>query len=203
MSASLVTLVGNPRPGSRTLQVAVEAAAAIAGRIEHRELNGHDGNADVVDLSELGPHLFAAARSPVLDAALDLVAGASVLVVASPTYKGTYTGLLKAFLDRLPPNALGGTVALPLLVMGDPRHALAVEVHLRPLLVELGAAVPTPGLALVEADLPRLSDVLAGWADQVAPQVSAALGGAGRAAAREAGEAGSAGEAAPAIGATT
>lgn len=203
MSASLVTLVGNPRPGSRTLQVAVEAAAAVAGRIGHRELNGHDGSADVVDLSELGPHLFAAAKSPVLEAALDLVAGASVLVVASPTYKGTYTGLLKAFLDRLPPNALGGTVALPLLVMGDPRHALAVEVHLRPLLVELGAAVPTPGLALVEADLPRLSDVLAGWADRVAPQVSAALSGAGRAAAREAGGERPAGEDAPAIGATT
>ena len=144
MSASLVTLVGNPRPGSRTLQVAVEAAAAIAGRIEHRELNGHDGNADVVDLSELGPHLFAAARSPVLDAALDLVAGASVLVVASPTYKGTYTGLLKAFLDRLPPNALGGTVALPLLVMGDPRHALAVEVH------HLRKLKDAPHLRLVE-----------------------------------------------------
>src|SRR5690606_36699375 len=47
VSASLVTLVGNPRPGSRTLQVAVEAAAAVAGRIGHRELNGHDGSADV------------------------------------------------------------------------------------------------------------------------------------------------------------
>jgi FMN reductase len=176
VSASIVTVVGNPRPGSRTLQTAVAATAAIAARIGH---DVPDGGGDVVDLSALGPQLFAA-ESPEVDAALKLVTGASVLVVASPTYKGTYTGLLKAFLDRLPPNALAGTVALPLLVLGHPRHSLAVEVHLRPLLVELGAAVPTPGLALLEADLPRLDEVLAGWADRVAPQVAAALGGAGR-----------------------
>ncbi|MEV5413046.1 NAD(P)H-dependent oxidoreductase [Thermopolyspora sp. NPDC052614] len=175
MTASLVTLVGNPRPGSKTLQVAVEAAAAVAGRVDHGALNGRDGTADVVDLSALGPHLFAPTPSPILEAAVDLVAGADVLVVASPTYKGTYTGLLKAFLDRLPHRALAGTAALPLLVMGDPRHALAVEVHLRPLLVELGATVPTPGLAVVEADLPRLNEILTGWADQVTPQVATAL----------------------------
>jgi FMN reductase len=70
-----------------------------------------------------------------VEVALELVRDADYLVVASPTYKATYTGLLKAFLDRLPPAALTGTVALPILVMGDAKHALAVEVHLRPLLV--------------------------------------------------------------------
>jgi len=179
VSASLVTVVGNPRPGSRTLQAAVAATAAIAARIGHPVPDGRDPG-DVVDLSGLAPHLFAPEPAPQLEAAVKLVTGASVLVVASPTYKGTYTGLLKAFLDRLPPDALAGTVALPLLVMGHARHSLAVEVHLRPLLVELGATVPTPGLALLEADLPELDGVLAGWADRVAPQVAAALGGAGR-----------------------
>ncbi|MEV4012441.1 hypothetical protein AB0J35_18225 [Nonomuraea angiospora] len=79
-------------------------------------------------------------------------------------------GLLKAVLDRLISRALAGTVALPLLVMDDARHALAVEVPLRPLLVELGV-VPTPGLALVEADLPRLPEVLERWQTAVTPQV--------------------------------
>ena len=110
-----------------------------------------------------------------MEAALELVARADVLVVASPTYKGTYTGLLKAFLDRLPGGALASTVALPLLVMGDARHALAVEVHFRPLLVELGATVPTPGLALLESELQELEPVLDRWAARVAPQVAAAL----------------------------
>ncbi|MEU6742572.1 NADPH-dependent FMN reductase [Streptosporangium sandarakinum] len=167
---SVVTLVGNPRGGSRTRIAAVAAAEAIGERI------GHDGSHEVVDLSALGPQLLAPGPSAGVEVALELVTGADVLVVASPTYKGTYTGLLKAFLDRLPPAALTGVAALPVLVMGDPRHALAVEVHLRPLLVELGAHVPTPGLALLEAELPDLEEVLARWTARVAPQVAATLG---------------------------
>ncbi|MGW4638997.1 NADPH-dependent FMN reductase [Sphaerisporangium sp. NPDC004334] len=161
-----VALVGNPRPGSRTLTAAVAAAEAVGRR------TGHDGPPRVVDLSELAP-LLLTGPSPQVEAALEAVAGAGVLVVASPTYKATYTGLLKVFLDRLPPGALSRTVALPLLVMGDPRHALAVELHLRPVLAELGAQVPTPGLALLESQIPDLEAALAGWADRVAPQVAA------------------------------
>ncbi|GAA3116174.1 NADPH-dependent FMN reductase [Streptosporangium carneum] len=170
---SIVTVVGNPRTGSRTHAVAVQAAEAVARRIGRE---GHEeGRGEVVDLSVLAPLLLAPDRSPEVEAALALVAEASVLVVASPTYKGTYTGLLKVFLDRLPGGALASTVALPLLVMGDARHALAAEVHLRPLLVELGATVPTPGLALVESEIPDLDAVLARWADRVGPQVAAAI----------------------------
>ncbi|MDP4507040.1 NADPH-dependent FMN reductase [Nonomuraea turcica] len=167
---SIVTLVGNPREGSRTRTVAIAAAEAIAARI------GAAGPNEVVDLSALGPHLLSPGASPGVEVALELVAESSVLVVASPTYKGAYTGLLKSFLDRLPQDGLAGKAALPLLVMGDPKHALAVEVHLRPLLVELGAAVPTPGLAVLERQLPGLAEILTAWADQVAPQVAAVLG---------------------------
>ncbi|MGW3344410.1 NADPH-dependent FMN reductase [Nonomuraea rubra] len=174
---SVVALVGNPREGSRTLTVAVEAARAIGRRLnggEAYELNGGEPY-EVVDLAALGPHLLAPGASAGVEVALELVAEASVLVVASPTYKGTYTGLLKAFLDRLPPRALAGKAALPLLVMGDAKHALAVEVHLRPLLVELGATVPTPGLAVLESELPRLEEVVGAWAATVAPQAAGAL----------------------------
>ncbi|MGW0593268.1 NADPH-dependent FMN reductase [Streptosporangium sp. NPDC002607] len=167
---SIVTVVGNPRPGSRTHGVAISAAEAVARRIGDQEAP------EVVDLAVLAPLLFAPETAPEVKAALELLAGADVLVVASPTYKATYTGLLKAFLDRLPGGALASAVALPLLVMGDARHSLAVEVHFRPLLVELGAVVPTPGLALLESQLADLDAVLGPWADRVGPQVAAALG---------------------------
>ncbi|PRX69542.1 FMN reductase [Nonomuraea fuscirosea] len=175
---TVVALVGNPREGSRTLTLASRAAQAVGRRLNPAGLsasaNGTSGRShEEVDLSALGPHLLAPGAHPGVEVALELVREASVLVVASPTYKGTYTGLLKSFLDRLPPQALAGTVALPLLVMGDAEHALAVEVHLRPLLVELGASVPTPGLAFLEADFPRLEEVVAAWADRIAPQVRA------------------------------
>ncbi|HEX2313986.1 MAG TPA: NAD(P)H-dependent oxidoreductase [Thermomonospora sp.] len=161
---SLVVLVGNPRAGSRTHRVAIEAAHALARRLDR------PGPDETVDLAAIADQIHAPEPSTDLDRALKVVAGADLLVVASPTYKGTYTGLLKAFLDLLPSGALSSTVALPLLVMGDPRHALAVEVHLRPLLVELGAHVPTPGLAVLESELPLLDEVLGPWADRTAPQ---------------------------------
>ncbi|WP_084959373.1 NADPH-dependent FMN reductase [Thermoactinospora rubra] len=161
---SVVTVVGNPRAGSRTLRAALLATGALVAEL------GHEGPRDVVDLSALAPVLLAPGAHAGLEIALELVAGASVAVYASPTYKATYTGLLKAFLDRLPPRALAGQSALPLLVMGDPRHAMAVEAHFRPLLVELGAHVPTPGLALLESQLED-AEVPAAWARQVAPQI--------------------------------
>lgn len=169
MTKSIVALVGNPRAHSRTHQVALQAAEAIAGRI------GYPASGETVDLSALAPYLLAATPSAALELSLELVSGADVLVVASPTYKGTYTGLLKTFLDRLPTGALASAVALPLLVMGDARHALAVEVHLRPLLVELGAHVPTPGAVLLESQLPDAQELLSTWADGVAPQVRGML----------------------------
>jgi FMN reductase len=152
--SDIVVVVGNPRPASRTHAVAARAARAVAigARIT------------TIDLAELAPHLLLPDPGPEVTAALEEIKAADIVLVASPTYKGTYTGLLKSFLDLLPGGALAGKVALPLLVMGSPRHALAVEVHLRPLLVELGATVPTPGLAIVEADLNRLDEELAEWA---------------------------------------
>lgn len=157
-----VTIVGNPKPQSRTLTVALQAAAAIS------EAAGLAGRGQVIDLSGLARRLLLPGPSPAVEDALEQAMGADLLLVASPTYKGTYTGLLKVFLDRLPHQALAGAVAFPLLVMRLPQHALAVEVHLRPLLVELGATVPTPGLAVLEPDLGALDEVLLPWAARVA-----------------------------------
>jgi FMN reductase len=158
-----VALVGNPKPESRTLTVAAAAATAV---IEAAELTS---GCQVIDLCGLARRLLLPEPSPAVEDAIEQITRADLVVVASPTFKGTYTGLLKVFLDRLPHRALAGTIALPVLVMGAPQHALAVEVHLRPLLVELGGTVPTPGLAVLESQLDTLDAVLRPWAAQVAP----------------------------------
>jgi FMN reductase len=72
------------------------------------------------------------------------------------------------FLDRLPYKGLQDRAALPLLVMDSPLHALAIERHLRPLLVELGAEVPGPGLAVLDSEIDTLDRVLHRWTGQVA-----------------------------------
>ncbi|MEZ0446938.1 NADPH-dependent FMN reductase [Cellulomonas sp. ICMP 17802] len=161
---SVVALVGNPRPESRTLA----AATRVAGRLAEGEQVG------TVDLATIGHQLFTADRS-LLDPALATVSAARLLVVATPVYKATYTGLLKSFLDLYGPDGLAGVVAVPLVVSGGPAHLLAGEVHLRPLLVELGATVPTRALAVTEADLADLDAAIDRWLERAAAPLRAAL----------------------------
>ena len=166
---SFVVLVANPKPQSRTLHIARLAADAVS------RAAGLPGDHQVIDLSGLARRLLLDEPSPAVEDALEQVIQAELLLVASPTYKGTYTGLLKVFLDRLGYQALSAVTALPMLVMRAPQHALAVDVHLRPLLLELGAAAPAPGLAFLESDIGQPDGVLEPWSARVA----AALGRAG------------------------
>lgn len=163
---SVVALSGNPRPGSRTRLVAESVADRVA------DLLGITERA-VVDLSELAGEIFAAER-PGVDAARATVAGARVVVVATPTYKATYTGLLKSFLDLYGNAGLSGVIAVPVQVAGNPVHLLAAEVHLRPLLVELGAQVPTRALVLAESQLADLDDALDTWFAEEGPVLARA-----------------------------
>ena len=153
---SVVVVSGNPRAGSRTLTVAEAVGSrirtALAGPVLHQ----------TVEVAELGPEIFAAER-PRTNGALATISHADVLVVATPVYKASYTGLLKLFLDQLPPNALQGVIAVPVVVSAAPAHSLVGEAYLRPLLVELAATVPTRAFAVTEAQLTDLDDVVQGW----------------------------------------
>lgn len=165
--ASVVALVGNPQPGSRTRRIAESVAAALAER-------SGAGVADTVELADIADELF---RHPsaVVDAARERVLAADVVIVASPTYKATYTGLLKAFLDRFDAGALHAVAAVPILTIGSPAHALAVEVSLRPLLVELGASVPTRGIAFPASQVDQRDEIVAAWADAEWPRLRRTL----------------------------
>ena len=139
MTAAVV--VGNPKPASRTLDAATKVAERLGG-----------GPPDVVlDLVELGPGLLGWGDEAV-GRAVEQVERASWVVVASPTYKATYTGLLKLFLDQFAAGSLDGVVAFPLMLGGAWSHALAPEVFLKPVLVELGASCPVSGLYLLDSD---------------------------------------------------
>ena len=90
--------------------------------------------------------------------ALAAVAAADALVVATPVYQGSYSGLLKVFLDLLPQRALRGKAVLPLATGGSPAHVLAVDYALRPLLSALGAAHVGQGWFVPSGHLRSFSD---------------------------------------------
>lgn len=161
---SVVAVVGNPRRDSRTAAAASEVAIRLArylraGPPQIFDLAGHESPFGVDAAERLADEL-------------DHVGRAAALVVASPTYKASYTGLLKAFLDLVPPHGLLGTVAFPLMTLGSPAHSLAADIHLRPVLQELGASLPAPSLVLTDADLADLDPVLDTWWDATEPALS-------------------------------
>jgi len=165
----IAVVTGNPKPASRTHDLAMSVAATLA------TLAGSSGSPPLdVDLAEHAPRLFDWSDPELTRLTAD-VAAADVAVFASPTYKAAYTGMLKAFLDRYGSNGLAGTVAVPVMTGGWPGHLLAVEVHLRPVLVELGATVPARGLYVTEPELPALDTAIATWAETALPQISRAL----------------------------
>jgi FMN reductase len=160
----IVTIVGNPRPESRTHGLARTLAAALSDVLP-------GASTDTVDLAVLGASVLDPAAAPAR-AAVDQVLAADVLIVASPTYKATYSGLLKAFLDRLGTGSLGGKAAVPVLLGGAPNHQLAVDVHFTPLLLELGASVPVRGLFVLESEVESFGAFAATWAKSNGPALA-------------------------------
>jgi FMN reductase len=160
---STAVVVGNPKPRSRTYEAAVHLATELAGRAPDL----------VVDLADLGPRLLEA-DDPSVSEALAAVPQHDLLIVASPTYKATYTGLLKVFLDRLPAGGLAGVTAVPLMLGGHWAHGLAPELLLKPVLVELGATTPTKGLFLLDSEFTS-GKALDGWLAAARPQLDRTL----------------------------
>ncbi|MDI2132025.1 NADPH-dependent FMN reductase [Yinghuangia seranimata] len=130
--SSILTLWGTPSAVSRTGIVAEHVATRLAAA-------GHRVDRLAVRDLPATALLHADTSDPVLRDALRLVEKADALVVASPVYKASYSGVLKTFLDVLPQFALRGKSVLPVLTGGTPAHVLALDYALRPVLTSLGA----------------------------------------------------------------
>lgn len=155
----IVTLVGNPKPASKTLDVGREIAGQIVKKLAEKSVQSQS---ELVDIATLGAGLLDWGSKEVAEV-VERTLAADLLIVATPTYKATYTGLLKLFLDRIQQNALLGHTAIPVMVAATPLHGLAGETHLRPLLVELGASCPTRAFFILESQLEELPSIVAKW----------------------------------------
>ena len=165
----VVAVSGNPRPGSRTTLVAKTLAADLADRL------GLVEPVTSLDLADIAAELFAV-TAPDADRYRATVAEAAIAVVATPVYKASYTGLLKAFFDRFPGGGLRGVIAIPVVVSASPSHSFVAEQVLRPLLVELGAVVPVRAFAITERQLDDLDAVIQSWGDEADPVLSRLAG---------------------------
>ena len=128
----VVTISGSPAAQSRSAHLLSVAELLLrAAGLTVRRINVRDLPAT--------PLLHADAAHPALRAAIELVENAQAVVIATPVYKVSYSGILKTFLDLLPQTGLAGKVVLPIATGGSLAHLLALDYALKPVLSALGA----------------------------------------------------------------
>jgi FMN reductase len=147
----ITVLSGSPSPSSRTRLLSAWVGNWLGQK-------GFDTYAlDVRDLP--AADLFEAkVDGPEVKRAVQAVADAQGVVIATPVYKAAYPGVLKAFLDLLPQLGLTGKIVLPLAVGGSLAHVLAIDYAMRPILSSLNALHITGGLFFLDKQLERTDD---------------------------------------------
>ena len=144
----LVGLSANvQRPSkTRTLVEAILREAAARTSLDGR----------IYDLVDAGPGLGAAWTREQLPLparrVVEAIEGADALIVGSPVYKGSYTGLFKHLFDLVDPGALVDKPVAVVATGGGARHALVVEHGFRPLFGFFGALQVPAAVYASDAD---------------------------------------------------
>jgi len=148
---SVLLIAGSPSERSRTVGLLEETGRRLVQR---------GALVSRLRIRDLSPQalLLADAGNRSISQALDQVAAAGVVVIATPVQKAAYSGVLKVFLDLLPQNGLKGKTVLPLATGGSPHHMLALDYALRPVLQSLGAKHILPGIYATDAQVVLLPE---------------------------------------------
>lgn len=168
MTYSIVAISGSPSRNSTTAKLAEYALAHVLARSDSQGRHIH-----VIDLDPKAL-LRGDLSNAKLKEAVDATCNADGLIVATPIYKASYTGLLKAFLDILRQFALAGKAALPLATGGSPAHVLALDYGLRPVLHSMGVRHVVQSFFLVQSQFSVVDGKLA-VEDDVASQLNNAI----------------------------
>jgi FMN reductase len=133
----VLVISGSPTIPSKTALLADMVAARLCAEetcVEHLRL---------LDLPAEDLVAMRVDRGPVAQA-ITAVSRADGLVIATPTFKASFSGLTKLFLDLLPQFGLAGKAVLPLATGGSLAHVLALDYALRPVLQCMGARCVVP-----------------------------------------------------------
>jgi FMN reductase len=153
---SIVGVAGNIARPSRTAALLSAILAEICAL--------QNAQSRVIELVDVGPHLFqpfvpeglqsfALERlPPEARSAIQAIESADALVVATPVYKGSYSGALKHLFDLVRPNALTGKPVLVAATGGSPLHGLVTEHQLRPLFGFFNALTLPTAIFALESD---------------------------------------------------
>jgi FMN reductase len=100
---------------------------------------------------DIANNLVSGFPSTALKAIVDEVTGADGLIAVAPTFRASFSGMFKSFIDVLDATALDGKPVLLAATGGTPRHSLVLEHALRPVFTYMHAiVVPTSVFAATE-----------------------------------------------------
>jgi len=144
---NVLLLGGSPSAPSSTWRLLQLVGARLAAQ-------GH--RTDALQVRDLPAHalLRADASDPAIVLALAQIAEADAVVIGTPVYKASFSGILKTFLDLLPQFGLAGKLVLPLATGGSQSHMLAIDYALRPVLASMGPRAILPGIYATSEQLP-------------------------------------------------
>jgi FMN reductase len=144
----IVGFAGSSSRPSRTRNL-VEAIAETAAQRTGAVVS-------IYDLTEIHPSLGSTldprSAPPDLEQLIAEITAADALVVGSPVYKGTYTGLFKHLFDLIEPKALKDKPVVLSATGGSERHALVLDHGLRPLFAFFSADILATGIYATELD---------------------------------------------------
>ncbi|QGU04723.1 FMN reductase [Corynebacterium comes] len=146
MRTLTVVTAGLSNP-STTRQIADQIAAATSAAISAR---GESAQVHVIELRELvndlGCSLTTGMSSTALDEVKQRISASDGLIVATPVFKASYSGLFKTFFDVLDQDALNGMPTIIAATAGTARHSLVLDHAIRPLLTYMRAFVVPTGV---------------------------------------------------------
>ncbi|WP_312530530.1 NAD(P)H-dependent oxidoreductase [Paracoccus sp. (in: a-proteobacteria)] len=145
----VASINGSPHKPSRTQYLLAELCAAMGESIA-MELRQ-------IELCEVGPDLFSAPQRSGLsvkgDHILRQVESAEILVVGTPVYHASYTGLLKQLFDLLDDERMRGRIAVPVANGETPMHGLMLEHQMRPLFSSIGIVTTSTTLFATQHEI--------------------------------------------------
>jgi FMN reductase len=125
----VVAVSGSLHAPSRTTALVNEILAALSREVP---INAH-----LIEVNDIGPEFAGTLCRDELPASVEAellrIESADVLVVASPVYRASFTGLFKHLFDFVGQYALVDTPVLLAATGGSDRHALIIEHQFRPL----------------------------------------------------------------------
>lgn len=146
-AVSAVAISGSPSATSKSRRLLRHATARLA-------VEGV-GTSEI-DLAALPAEgLLGRSGGTAIERAVEAVRRADIIVVSTPVYRASYTGLLKVFFDLLPAGSMVGKVGIPIATGGVAGHQLVLDHGLRPLFSSLGAIVVPTGTYATDAEFRR------------------------------------------------